>query len=1316
MKVPNFGIWFSTTEDDCQGKCCSNSSCVAYAYDTGVGCMHCSRDLIDLQKFSTGGTTLYVRLAHSEHDEKRHLREIIATTVITGTLIVIVTIWLSRRKAKKRAGKESKEKHLSSGEAPLVVSNEKMLGENLSRVEFQEFVKYKIGELAAATGNFVEANKLGRGGFGPVYKGTLPNGQEIAIKRLSKASGQGQQEFMNEMVVICKVQHRNLVRLLGCCVEGDERMLIYEFMPNKSLDTFLFDPLKRVHLDWRTRFNIVDGICRGLLYLHRDSRLRIIHRDLKAGNILLDEELNPKISDFGMARIFGGNENQANTRRVVGTYGYMAPEYAMEGRFSEKSDVFSFGILLLEIISGRRNSSFHEEDECLSLLGLAWKLWNEDNVLELVDPNIPVTCFAVELSRCINVGLLCTQERAKDRPSISTVISMINSEIVDLPRPKQPAFTVRKITQDTDSSGQSHKTCSANDVTLTALHGKIQVVTMVFLGKARLFSLYLMSHYFVNYCIGGDVITATEYIQDPGSITSSGGIYRMGFFGPNGSANRYVGIWYSNVPSYNVLWVANREKPILDSSGIVTISGDGNLVVLNGKRELVWSSNVSNPEVTDAKAQLLDSGNLVLLNQSSNSSATDAEKLWESFQHMTDSFLAKMKLITSSSTNETQALTSWKSPSDPSIGSFSASLDPQNIPELIIWNGSSRYWRSGPWNGNIFIGVPKMQSVYINGYSLQDDHEGTVYLTYSFAEASYFSYLLLKSNGDLVQPYWDQNNSSWEIDWSSRVSDCDVYGKCGPFGICNAKKSPICSCLRGFEPKNSQEWSRGNWTSGCIRKSPLQCNATTNVSSTTGKKDGFLKLETMKLPNSAIFFSTLEGDCPGNCSINCSCVAYAYDSGVGCMLWIEDLIDLQKFSVGGTTLYVRLAHSELDEKRHLREIIATTVVIGTLIVIVTIWFARRKVKKLAVKERKEKHLSSGEGPSVVSNGNMLGGNLSRVEFQEFVKYKIGELAAATGNFGEANKLGRGGFGPVYKGTLPNGQEIAIKRLSKASGQGQQEFMNEMVVICKVQHRNLVRLLGCCVEGDERMLIYEFMPNKSLDTFLFDPLKRVHLDWRTRFNIVDGICRGLLYLHRDSRLRIIHRDLKAGNILLDEELNPKISDFGMARIFGGNENQANTRRVVGTYGYMAPEYAMEGRFSEKSDVFSFGILLLEIISGRRNSSFHEEDECLSLLGLAWKLWNEDNVLELVDPNIPVTCFAVELSRCINVGLLCTQEKAKDRPSISTVISMINSEIVDLPRPKQPAFTVRKITQDTDSSGQSHKTCSANDVTLTALHGR
>jgi serine/threonine protein kinase len=211
-----------------------------------------------------------------------------------------------------------------------------------------------------------------------------------------------------------------------------------------------------------------------------------------------------------------------------------------------------------------------------------------------------------------------------------------------------------------------------------------------------------------------------------------------------------------------------------------------------------------------------------------------------------------------------------------------------------------------------------------------------------------------------------------------------------------------------------------------------------------------------------------------------------------------------------------------------------------------------------------------------------------------------------------NKLGQGGFGPVYKGNLQDGKEIAIKRLSSTSGQGLEEFMNEIILISKLQHRNLVRLLGCCIEGEEKLLIYEFMANKSLNTFIFDSTKKLELDWPKRFEIIQGIACGLLYLHRDSCLRVVHRDMKVSNILLDEEMNPKISDFGLARMFQGTQHQANTRRVVGTLGYMSPEYAWTGMFSEKSDIYAFGVLLLEIITGKRISSFTIGEEGKTLL--------------------------------------------------------------------------------------------------------
>lgn len=329
------------------------------------------------------------------------------------------------------------------------------------------------------------------------------------------------------------------------------------------------------------------------------------------------------------------------------------------------------------------------------------------------------------------------------------------------------------------------------------------------------------------------------------------------------------------------------------------------------------------------------------------------------------------------------------------------------------------------------------------------------------------------------------------------------------------------------------------------------------------------------------------------------------------------------------------------------------------------------------------------------------------------------LAAATGEFSGANKLGEGGFGLVYKGTLPgSGEEIAVKRLSQNSGQGLEEFKNEVILIARLQHRNLVRLLGCCIQGDEKILVYEYMPNRSLDAFLFDPARRALLGWRTRAHVIEGIARGLLYLHRDSRLRVVHRDLKASNILLDGEMNPRISDFGMARIFGGEQNQVNTNRVVGTLGYMSPEYAMEGLFSVRSDVYSFGILVLEIISGQKNSSFHRMEGSLNIVGYAWQLWNADRGEELLDPAVRDACPLKEALRCLHLALLCVQDHACDRPDIPYVVMALGSEAV-LPMPRPPTFTLQCTSSGRQGLFREYKgdeSYSACDLTVTDMQGR
>ncbi|XP_019171528.1 PREDICTED: cysteine-rich receptor-like protein kinase 10 isoform X1 [Ipomoea nil] len=315
--------------------------------------------------------------------------------------------------------------------------------------------------------------------------------------------------------------------------------------------------------------------------------------------------------------------------------------------------------------------------------------------------------------------------------------------------------------------------------------------------------------------------------------------------------------------------------------------------------------------------------------------------------------------------------------------------------------------------------------------------------------------------------------------------------------------------------------------------------------------------------------------------------------------------------------------------------------------------------------------------------------------QQLPHIDIKTIIEATDNFSDLNKLGEGGFGPVFKGKLPDGKEVAVKRLLTSSEQGSEEFINEVELILKLQHKNLVTLLGFCIYEDERLLMYEYMPNGSLDAFFSDESKLAQLDWSQRLNIINGIARGMLYLHVDSRLRIIHRDLKLSNVLLDADMTPKISDFGMARIFAGNDGRSNTSMIVGTFGYMAPEFAMEGLYSIKSDVFSFGVVLLEIITAEKNSAFHLTQTAPSLVVYAWNMWNEGRGLELMDPLLKNCCCGDEFLRFMQIGLLCVQEDPFDRPNMASVGFMLEGESYALSQPKRPAFCVGRFTDHYES---------------------
>ncbi|CAL5007285.1 unnamed protein product [Urochloa decumbens] len=355
---------------------------------------------------------------------------IFAFSLTAGIVLVLVAILVAVFRYKKKTRQKIIQTDTSNNEDDI-------------SYDF-ELDPLSLSVLTAATNNFAKDNKLGEGGFGEVFKGTLPHGEVIAVKRLSQQSSQGFHELKNELVLVAKLKHRNLVRLMGVCLQG--KLLVYEYMPNRSLDTILFDPMRRQQLDWSKRFMIICGITRGLLYLHEESRLKVIHRDLKPSNVLLDADLNPKISDFGLAKAFVTDQSRDVTIRPVGTLGYMPPEYAYFGHVSTKTDMFSFGVIVLEMVTGRRSNSMSDSPDSTPLLSYVWEKWRTGSATDVVDASLG-TCGQYpesEVLSCIEVGLLCVQENPNDRPDASSVVLMLSSPTSspgEGPRtPSRPAF------------------------------------------------------------------------------------------------------------------------------------------------------------------------------------------------------------------------------------------------------------------------------------------------------------------------------------------------------------------------------------------------------------------------------------------------------------------------------------------------------------------------------------------------------------------------------------------------------------------------------------------------------------------------------------------------------------------------------------------------------------------------------------------------------------------------------------------------------------------------------------------------------------
>ncbi|XP_031126879.1 G-type lectin S-receptor-like serine/threonine-protein kinase SD2-2 isoform X1 [Ipomoea triloba] len=739
-------------------------------------------------------------------------------------------------------------------------------------------------------------------------------------------------------------------------------------------------------------------------------------------------------------------------------------------------------------------------------------------------------------------------------------------------------------------------------------------------------------------------------------IWSAEKTFALGFFGVNGGHKWYLGIWYASIPTPNYVWVANRDTPIKNlSRASLEITQNGKLAVIdNGdSRTLVWETN---NQGKGSEVKLLEQGNLVFLDG-------EGKVVWQSFDSPTDTLLPGMNLTAQ------RWLSCWKSSIDPSPGMFSLRLLPPDYSELaLVYNHTYTYWSSGNWTGNAFSGVPEMTIHYI--YKFYFAQPFTPMASFGYSEVSLepgaqppLTRFRVDSAGQLWQYTWASQTQNWNSFWSRPDNQCRVYGLCGNLGFCNTRPfSSPCQCLVGFRPGDNVSWNAGDFSHGCRPENNYRC----------GENEGFKDVGMLSYDGAkTVSFMGSRSMCEKKCLVNCSCIGFHHNGRTNlCRNLYGSLLNLRNItsnSITGDRLYLR-ANGEGISKNHRKK---KLVVIGASCAILI--FLLGGLLFLFLWRRKGRRTEEEEEEAVFPVMNL-----------KVFSYK--ELHTATKGFSE--KLGHGGYGSVFRGELSDSSVVAVKRLDRPGG-GENEFRAEVCTIGYIQHVNLVRLRGFCSENSHRLLVYDYMPNGSLSVYLRKDSQ--NLSWDARFRVAVGVARGIAYLHEGCQNCILHCDIKPENILLDEDLSAKVSDFGLAKLLGRDFSRV-LATMRGTWGYVAPEWISGLAITTKADVYSYGMTLFELIGGRRNvqgapsidrgdgEGRGAEEKWFFPPWAARKIL-EGNISAVIDERLQGTYDVGEAERVGLVAVWCIQDEESMRPAMGVVVKMLEG-VVEIGVPPPP----------------------------------
>ncbi|KAK6936755.1 Bulb-type lectin domain [Dillenia turbinata] len=784
----------------------------------------------------------------------------------------------------------------------------------------------------------------------------------------------------------------------------------------------------------------------------------------------------------------------------------------------------------------------------------------------------------------------------------------------------------------------------------------------------------------LGVCRAGKISLGSRLLASENQAwVSDNGTFAFGFSQTDSSDQFQLAIWFADLPGDRTLvWSANRNS-LVGQDAILELDNTGNLILTDGK-SIVWASNTSNTGVYGAT--MAESGNFILHNST-------LYPIWQSFSHPSDTLLpgqlltVSLELMSSKSslrdgyytlkmlqqpTSLNLALTYNLPASNDSSPQFYSNYSYWSGPEISNVTGDVVAVLNEAGSFGIVYGQSSDGAVYV--YKNDGDTGGLSSVTNQSVTSAVLRRLILETNGNLRLYRWDNDvngSRQWMSEWAAVSNPCDIAGVCGN-GICNldrSKTNASCTCLPGTSKVgNGVQCSEDTLqTQMCGAENK---NSTSNLNITTVPQTNYYFYESSAIANYSDI--TVMSKCGDACLSDCECVASVYGlSEEKAYCWILRSLEFGGYEDPGSTLFVKVHRgSQTSDGNRTRSedsggesvishekvlvipiVLTLLVLVGLLCLLLYYTIHRKRALKKAM-----------ENALIIAGAPM--------------SFTYKELQIRTCNFTQL--LGTGGFGSVYKGSLADGTLIAVKKLERFLPHGEKEFVTEVNTIGSMHHMNLVRLCGYCSEGSHRLLVYEFLKNGSLDKWIFAPnySRDRHLDWPTRFHIAIATAQGIAYFHEQCRNRIIHCDIKPENILLDENFCPKVSDFGLAKLMGREHSQVVTM-VRGTRGYLAPEWISNRPITVKADVYSYGMLLLEIVGGRRNLDMSLDAEDFFYPGWAFKEMENGSVMRVADKRLGGAVEEEELIRALKVAFWCIQDEINTRPSMGEVVKMLEGSL-------------------------------------------